>query len=108
MELVDGPRDLKFEMTARAIGRESAQYAAERGGVEGVTSEQGREWEGLRERTEISMKKVLKFRGEEGRRELEERAARWTDRLMAEERGSGGIRRLKAGLENKTRADAAR
>lgn len=108
MELVDGPRDLKFEMTARAIGRESAQYAAERGGIDGVSGEEGREWEGLRERTQISMDKVLKYRGEEGRLDLEDRAKEWTDRLMAEERASGGMRRPRAGLENKSRSDAAR
>lgn len=103
LELVDGPKDLKFEMVARAVGLEAAQRGAERG-LEGVSED----WEGLREGTKLGMDKVLKYRGEQGRRELEERAREWTDRLMAEERASGGLRRRKAELETRSIADAAR
>lgn len=55
LSLVDGPRDLRFEMTARATGRERAM------------GEQ-------RELTERNREKVLKFRGEEGRAAFEKKA----------------------------------
>lgn len=52
---MDGPRDLKFEMTARATGREQAI---------------GEE----RDMTSRNRDKVLKYRGEAGLREFEARA----------------------------------
>jgi large subunit ribosomal protein L17 len=55
LSLVDGPRDIRFEMTARATGREKAL---------GET----------REMTERNRDKVLRYRGEEGRRAFEAKA----------------------------------
>ena len=60
MSLVDGPRDLKFEMTARAWGRERAM-----------------DQEGEREMTSRNKEKVLRYRGEEGLKDFEERAERF-------------------------------
>jgi large subunit ribosomal protein L17 len=60
LELVDGPRDLKFAMTARAVGRETASSLA--------VDQPGRS---LREQTKMAVEKVLKFRGEEGREAFE-------------------------------------
>lgn len=51
LSLVDGPRDLKFEMTARAAARET------------LTS-------GVLPRTRRSMDRVLKYRGDEGKAEF--------------------------------------
>ena len=55
LSLVDGPRDLRFEMTARATGRERAM---------------GEE----RELTGRNRERVLKFRDEAGVREFERKA----------------------------------
>ncbi|KAF8601766.1 ribosomal protein L17 [Ceratobasidium sp. AG-I] len=69
LELVDGPRDLKFEITARAVGRETASSFAV-----------GQQERGLRERTKRAVGKVLKFRGDEGRQLFEELAQKQTVR----------------------------
>ena len=69
LELVDGPRDLKFEITARAVGRETASSFAV-----------GQQERGLRERTKRAVEKVLKFRGEEGKQLFEELAQKQTVR----------------------------
>lgn len=55
VSLVDGPRDIKYEMTARATGRERAM---------------GEE----REMTGRNREKVLKYRSEEGVRAFEQKA----------------------------------
>ncbi len=69
VSLVDGPRDLKFEMVARTVGRETAQLRAAEGKEDAVEG-----WEGMNEVTRKSVEQVLKFRGEEGKKALEDRA----------------------------------
>lgn len=100
---MDGPKDLKFEMTARAVGLESAQR-----GVESGLDSVGDDWEGLREGTRLGVEKVLRYRGDAGRKELEEKAREWTDRIMAQERAEGGWRRQKSSLALKERSEVAR
>lgn len=89
VELVDNPRDIKFEMTARAVGWEvlgkqvaqSGPHALIKSGVTGITelirherslapTDQGE----LREKTRWNLQKVLKFRGAKGVEELRKRA----------------------------------
>ncbi|EIW67673.1 hypothetical protein TREMEDRAFT_64268 [Tremella mesenterica DSM 1558] len=89
LELVDGPRDLKFELTARAVGREMAQASPS------VTHEQydmiGKE--DLRERTRMNREKVLKFRDQEGQKNFEARALQWAAQIEAEETAHNGHKR---------------
>lgn len=86
LELVDNPRDLRFEMTARAVGwdllskrlgdagpRELAKTGLK--DVEDVVNHERKSeatgWNGeLRPMTRWSLKKVLRFRGDEGVSEL--------------------------------------
>lgn len=79
VELVDGPRDLRFEMVARAVGREVAQAGA--GAPAGVVFEGDagkEELEGvLRERTKLGLDKVLRYRGETGRKNFMDKAKAW-------------------------------
>lgn len=86
LELVDNPRDIKFDMTARAVGWEvlgkkvgatSPTRLAETG-VDGIdeliTRERTRaatERGDLRVKTRWSLQKVLRFRGKEGEAELQ-------------------------------------
>jgi hypothetical protein len=73
VELVDGPRDLRFEMVARAVGREVAQAGVAFEGEAG-----GEELEGvLRERTKLGLDKVLRYRGEAGRKNFMDKAKAW-------------------------------
>ena len=89
LELVDNPRDIKFEMTARAIGWEllgkslrhsSPQELLETGppNVKAVVETErtlGPDARGqLRERTRWSLQKVLRYRSKEAVEELEKKA----------------------------------
>lgn len=89
LEFVDNPQDIKFEMTARAVGwellakqiKQDGPRQAMSGGVEGVRDliEQelrtGPKEKGeLRERTRWNLQKVLKFRGEGAVAELQKKA----------------------------------
>ena len=65
VSLVDGPRDLKFEILARTVGREAAQT-----GLEDIS-----EWEGLDRKTTREVDQVLKYRGLEGRKSFQEKAS---------------------------------
>ena len=67
--LVDGPRDLKFEMVARTVGKETAQSGGVERREEAVDS-----WEGLEERTRRAVGQVLKYRGDEGKKALQDKA----------------------------------
>lgn len=67
VSLVDGPRDIKFELTARAAARESAVLANYKG-VDALP--EGFDTSGLRERTAQAVDKVLKYRGEKGKQEF--------------------------------------
>lgn len=89
LELVDNPRDLKLEMTARAVGWEllsqkvrlAGPKAAIDSGVDGVDGVVQRERtlgpkeKGLlREKTRWSLQKVLRFRGKDANTELAKKA----------------------------------
>lgn len=94
LELVDNPRDLKFEMTARSVGWELLGNALSRGsehvvtrGVEGVeqvvkyekdATKPGFLHEGiggrLRRMTQDNLRKVLQYRPNSGVRELSAKA----------------------------------
>jgi hypothetical protein len=81
LELVDRPNDLKFEMTARAVGRETVARYLNNGEFK---SDEGRSVEGkdanrswLRELTRWNYQKVVKFRGPEGKEEFERKAAEY-------------------------------
>ena len=76
VSLVDGPRDLKFEMIARTVGRETA-YIGQTNGM----GDAGEDWEGLDQSTKRGVEQVLKHRGEEGRKALEEKAREFAVRL---------------------------
>jgi large subunit ribosomal protein L17 len=85
LSLVDGPKDLKFEMLARAVGKETV-----RASLHGVKVEvEGDDWAGLRERTKRGVEKVLKFGGPQRRTELEDKAKEFADLLLAENRAVG-------------------
>lgn len=89
LELVDNPQDIKFEMTARAVGwdllakhiKQGGPHKAMADGVEGVRDviEQelktgpGEKGE-LRALTRWNLQKVLRFRGEDAITELQKRA----------------------------------
>lgn len=78
LSLVDGPRDLKFEMAARAVGVESVRRGMRKG-----EQALGGAWEGLREFTARSADKVLKYRGAEGRETFEAKARAYAVSLPA-------------------------
>ena len=76
LELVDGPRDMRFAMTAKTLVRERA-------------SESG----GIRELTAKNVAKVTRFR-KDGEQELEAMVRRLEDKGTDEERrGLGVLRR---------------
>ncbi|KIP12422.1 hypothetical protein PHLGIDRAFT_97717 [Phlebiopsis gigantea 11061_1 CR5-6] len=98
LELVDNPRDLKFEMTARAVAWEllskkvqqvGPKTALDSGiqGVEGVVQREqalGPKERGLlREKTRWSLQKVLRFRGKDASVELRRKAEDHIDTLLA-------------------------
>lgn len=60
--LVDGPKDLKFEMTARAVARETAEF--DQVDLETVA---------LRPNTKRAVEQVLKYRSEEDKGAWNER-----------------------------------
>ncbi len=86
---MDNPRDIKFDITARAVGwellgnrvRKSDPHSVINAGVDGVlgvirkeralkATDKGE----LREKTRWSLQKVLRFRGREGLSELHKKA----------------------------------
>ena len=99
LELVDNPRDLRFEMTARAVGWDLLSKRLGEGGpsalaktgvkdVENVVKHERKSeatgWTGeLRPMTRWSLKKVLKFRGSEGVSELVKKAEDHLVRCMS-------------------------
>jgi len=91
LELVDGPRDTLFEMTARAIGweiighklmceqlRSHAMDDLE-AGVESINVDGTEKW--LRPITRENIQKVLLYRGEEGKKLLGQKAAAYLVRI---------------------------
>lgn len=71
VSLVDGPRDIKFEMAARAAARETLVAGRDlEGGLDDLPSDTS----GLRPHTAKAMERVLKFRGEKGKKLFAQRA----------------------------------
>jgi ribosomal protein L17 len=108
VSLVDGPRDVRFEMTARAAAREATVAAREAGSAEKL----GSEFKGTRDLTVMNVEKVLKYRGEEGKKEFEALAQEyavsfcvlvWEGRGREVERGVG----IGARLSDCTRTEEA-
>ncbi|KZV77480.1 mitochondrial ribosomal protein L17 [Peniophora sp. CONT] len=100
IELVDNPRDLKFEMTARAVGwdllakkvRHSSMEEVAAQGVKGVSwavkeaRRQGPEDRGmLRPLTRWNLQKTLRYRSPADRVELEKKANDHINTLLAKE-----------------------
>jgi len=99
LELVDNPRDIRYEMTAMSVGwdllsKRMGQASGKDLVNEGVTglgelaeTEQKRgtqeESEVLRQRTLWNLKKVLRYRGEEGVQGLARKAESHIDTLLA-------------------------
>lgn len=90
LELVDNPRDLRWEMTSRAVGRELLKNELRKGPPELLLNEGGnialdvlqsersmnlKEKGVLRSKTRWNMQKVLRFRGKEALSELGKKAA---------------------------------
>lgn len=98
LELVDGPRDLKFEMTARAVGKETlarylhhGEFRNGDGLKDALEKEEGRNW--LRERTKWNLEKVLKYRSPQALEEFQNKAVNWANKLIAEPQAHDGLRR---------------
>ncbi|KAG6330095.1 hypothetical protein ID866_8996 [Astraeus odoratus] len=97
LELVDNPRDFKFEMTARAVGRDlltdRLRWNSPRGvlnqGVnapDSITREVklGSHDKGeLRPATRRNLQKILKYRGSSVLREIGKKASVWIETLLA-------------------------
>jgi hypothetical protein len=81
IELVDGPHDLKFEMTARAVGRETVEAAlanAAGPSSSGVAfSDIGTGEVPLRDLTKLNLSKALRYRSDEDRQRFRKIAADW-------------------------------
>ncbi|EAU93056.1 ribosomal protein L17 [Coprinopsis cinerea okayama7 len=95
LELVDNPKDLRFEMTARAAGWDIVQHqlhnqrlgAVMKTGAQNAedilkAAQQG-ESTVLRPQTAMNVQKLLKFRGPEALVEMSEKAKEHADRLLA-------------------------
>lgn len=91
IELVDGPRDLRFEMTARAVGRETVEaalsgrigefsYSEGTSGSSASGQEQGTSGAVLRDITRKNLEKVLRYRSEGDRQRFRQLAADWAVR----------------------------
>ena len=98
LELVDNPRDLRYEMTSRAIGREMLKeklrdnkpVALINSGVEGVEDVVVRERQLaeqskglLRPKTRWNLQKVLRFRNDSAVEDISQRAGHYADSLLA-------------------------
>ncbi|TBU48187.1 mitochondrial ribosomal protein L17 [Dichomitus squalens] len=98
LELVDNPRDLRFAMTARAVGWELLGRKVEQQGVKGVVASGIPEVDEVVERereravdergqlrtvTRKNLQKVLRYRGGEGVAELTKQAEDHVDTLLA-------------------------
>ena len=81
LELCDSPRDLKFEMVARAVGRETVQRWIKTGGKPGsqyMNESSGimdKPW--IRETTKVNYGQLMKYASEERKVEFENRAIKW-------------------------------
>ncbi|KAF8319928.1 ribosomal protein L17 [Clavulina sp. PMI_390] len=84
IELVDGPNDIRFAMTARAVGRETAEAvlqgrATSSEPVEGEAGSSSVTDGGvlLRPTTQKNLEKTLKYRSEEDKQRFRTMAAEW-------------------------------
>lgn len=96
LELVDGPRDIRFEMTARAVGRETVEAAMK--GQSGtldlsavspsgssLAQAQAQAQNGgapLRELTRMNLEKALRYRSDEDKQKFRDMAASWAVRSI--------------------------
>ncbi|KAL1753295.1 ribosomal protein L17 [Schizophyllum commune] len=99
LELVDNPRDLKYEMTARAIGFELVRTRLQRSNnLEHIVNEPAKGTEEmlqkeaqleygqsgkLRPKTRWNLQKALKFRGPEAVKDLSRKVAQYSTQLLA-------------------------
>lgn len=98
LELVDNPRDLRWEMTARAVGWEVLKEKLKtrtplsviNKGAEGIreivarrTSNAGESGDLLRPKTRWNVQKLLKFRDQNASMELSTKAGHYIDHLLA-------------------------
>lgn len=87
--LVDGPRDLRFEMLAREVGTQALQNTESEAGVLEGTSD---DWmPSLHENTQKELKQVLRLRSAEDKLVFEEKARRHADEVLAKEQTANGI-----------------
>ncbi|WRT67965.1 ribosomal protein L17 [Kwoniella shivajii] len=86
--LVDGPRDVKFELLARTVGKEGLDLIEETGSLDNISEG----WEGLTEKTKRQVEKVLKYRNDQEKKVFKDKAREFADYLQAEEAGYGGLR----------------
>ena len=95
--LVDGPRDVRFEMLAREVGTQAVQHheLARSGVLEGTTETWAPK---LHFKTQKELQQVLKMRSAEEKREFEEKAKRWADQVLAQATVANGLRRIKPEL----------
>ncbi|WVQ73314.1 ribosomal protein L17 [Cryptococcus sp. DSM 104548] len=93
LSLVDGPRDLKFEMTARAVGREGLDVLGDTKTPEQFQELSEGEWEELSERTRRDVGKVLRYRSEEDKAAFKEKARHFMDTLVSESAALSGLRK---------------
>lgn len=97
LELCDNPRDIKFELTARAVGRQTVQRwlktrgtaQADNSGEYGTLAD--RPW--IRDITKVNYTQLMKFASDERKLEFENKAIDWANRLLAEAEAEGGLRR---------------
>lgn len=81
LELCDNPRDIKFEIVARSVGRETVQRWLKTGGKaradqpEASNSLMDKPW--IREITKINYEQLMKFSTEERKTAFESRAIHW-------------------------------
>lgn len=105
LELVDNPRDLKFEMAAKAVGWDLLAKRFEEQGVddvgpvdvdlvkktvEGIKAKQNEK--SVRKYTQMNLEKALKFRGEDAIMKVTEKASQHMARLLAQPEVLGGLR----------------
>ncbi|KAG8850572.1 hypothetical protein FRB96_009663 [Tulasnella sp. 330] len=96
LELCDNPRDIKFELVARSVGRETVQRWLKTGGnaradqPEASNSLMDKPW--IRETTKVNYGQLMKFATDERKTAFESRAIHWANRMLAEAQASGGLR----------------
>jgi len=94
IELVDGPYDIKFDLTARAVGRETVEQCIVDGDFAKQTPVRPRlsTSSQLRPNTAQNVFKALRYRSEADRQRFHKKAADWANRLVAEPRFWNGLK----------------